>query len=678
MNPSRLSRRNFLKQFSHAGTAVVIAPIFLTSISCKTERKPDRRQQTIDYLLMDSAEVNRQDQLKEKFLQEIEPVVLAEPGETPYDHQHLGWPVATMVDDTIVVAFKTWPGKEWHSKGKIPYRGPIIVNSVDGGKSWSQPIYPHEQNDIKMIFPDIHPGMLALGTTTSGKIIFAHRENVFISEDKGKKWKHHISEGLSGNGPRIINHPKYGLIHPGRTGGELLFFVSEDEGYTWKKKSLPVDESKFRLAEPTIFAWDKKFAFLIRNHSGPSTGSFGYFRTWSYHAQFIPTNIDSAKSIEDLNFDYGLSNIFVRRMDTNDVIYNPVTKRIEAVVTKRNEGFPYRDFDYMTLNLWSIDPDKFIKGHADWRFECVLLRSKGKKSRSFHPEFPPQAGQSVHTPGSNAYHPEFPPIDGMHPAGSVVDEKRGMQHIFIYYGNRTHSGPDSGKTGVFRISRTLDTDKLRDESRKLDNFDKIFQVNESFDTLDDWTPSGRPLMLWVEYETVNRDIVRKLKEPLPNGLVRTDEHGLYIKTNMPGYYGLHNENTIVTHNYKLEFKAKIERYAIEGDSLGININYGAQRQHFILRKDGLYELAGPDKPRRIKEMHMDNNWHVWNIEMNKGKSEIYMDGTHVANSSAMIDDRLGRNDAPINIYVRTIDPSDPVEMRMEYFKFENLEVDLQP
>jgi hypothetical protein len=44
--------------------------------------------------------------------------------------------------------------------------------------------------------------------------------------------------------------------------------------------------------------------------------------------------------------------------------------------------------------------------------------------------------------------------DGFHPAGAVINEKRGVQHIFIY------SGHPNGPAGVFRISRTLDTPKL--------------------------------------------------------------------------------------------------------------------------------------------------------------------------------------------------------------------------
>ena len=44
--------------------------------------------------------------------------------------------------------------------------------------------------------------------------------------------------------------------------------------------------------------------------------------------------------------------------------------------------------------------------------------------------------------------------DGFHPAGAVIDEKRGVQHIFVC------AGHPNGPAGVFRITRTLDTPKL--------------------------------------------------------------------------------------------------------------------------------------------------------------------------------------------------------------------------
>jgi len=105
-----------------------------------------------------------------------------------------------------------------------------------------------------------------------------------------------------------------------------------------------------------------------------------------------------------------------RYVDTVDFSFNPVTKRLEIVRSER-----YR----MELWLWSMDPSDWEKGQ--WRRECRLLARKGKF---------------------------YSTADGFHPAGAVTDEKRGVQHIFIY------AGHPSGPAGVFRITRTLDTPKL--------------------------------------------------------------------------------------------------------------------------------------------------------------------------------------------------------------------------
>ena len=45
--------------------------------------------------------------------------------------------------------------------------------------------------------------------------------------------------------------------------------------------------------------------------------------------------------------------------------------------------------------------------------------------------------------------------DGFHPAGAIIDQQRGLQHISIY------SGHPNGPAGIFRLTRSLDTPALR-------------------------------------------------------------------------------------------------------------------------------------------------------------------------------------------------------------------------
>ena len=106
-----------------------------------------------------------------------------------------------------------------------------------------------------------------------------------------------------------------------------------------------------------------------------------------------------------------------RLVDTVDLSLNPVTQRLEIVRSERHR---------MQLWLWSIDPKDWAKGQ--WRRECRLLARKG----GF-----------------------YSAADGFHPAGAIIDKKRGVQHIFIYIGH------PNGPAGVFRITRTLNTPKLK-------------------------------------------------------------------------------------------------------------------------------------------------------------------------------------------------------------------------
>ena len=131
-----------------------------------------------------------------------------------------------------------------------------------------------------------------------------------------------------------------------------------------------------------------------------------------------------------------LSNISSYRWpDTTDIDFNPMTGRYEAVVTNRSGGGPGEEQDehnHQTVNLWSIAPEDLVAGKADqWRFEGTLIHLR--------------SGMLKITPDD---------VDAAHPGGAVMDVERGVQHIFFYCG--TYRSP----TGVYRITRTLDTPKL--------------------------------------------------------------------------------------------------------------------------------------------------------------------------------------------------------------------------
>lgn len=70
---------------------------------------------------------------------EIAPVNL--PVNPPGDCNHYGWPIATMVGETIIVMHRRIPGHKASGAGrpheKMSYG--IVLRSTDGGKSWSKP-----------------------------------------------------------------------------------------------------------------------------------------------------------------------------------------------------------------------------------------------------------------------------------------------------------------------------------------------------------------------------------------------------------------------------------------------------------------------------------------------------------------------------------------------------------
>ena len=133
----------------------------------------------------------------------------------------------------------------------------------------------------------------------------------------------------------------------------------------------------------------------------------------------------------------GVTNISSHRWpDTTDVDFNPVSRRFEAVVTNRSGGVHTRERNEQqeqTVNLWSISKEDLYTGKTDqWRFEATLLSLSSGMLEMGHDD-----------------------IDAAHPGGAVIDVEVGVQHIFIYCGR--YDTP----TGIYRITRTLETEKLR-------------------------------------------------------------------------------------------------------------------------------------------------------------------------------------------------------------------------
>ena len=356
------------------------------------------------------------------------------PVDPPGDCNHYGWPIATRVGDAIVLMHRRIPGHRRKGAGeqndKMSYG--IVLRSEDGGQTWSQPydlrdsMLPADRNRggvvplshrFKFDEGNKNPAgykihLHAIGTTRDGAVVAINNHGVFRSQDQGRSWQH-FSRALRDDsfphqivniGPKIIDHPDRGLLVFGNWFGtvagsqmsdRLVVLESGNGGKTWLVESHQVPIKQY---EPASLLHNNRLLLITRNQTSGSD-----------HQQ-IEWSPGKAPTVTETN----MAN--PRYVDTVDFSFNPVTKRFEVVRSERHR---------MQLWLWSIDPKAWPSGK--WRRECRLLARSGAFYRD---------------------------ADGFHPASAVIDEKRGVQHIFIY------SGHPNGPAGVFRITRTLDTPKL--------------------------------------------------------------------------------------------------------------------------------------------------------------------------------------------------------------------------
>ncbi len=125
-------------------------------------------------------------------------------------------------------------------------------------------------------------------------------------------------------------------------------------------------------------------------------------------------------------------------MDTADLIFNPCSSNLEAVVTDRNGPVVSGEFSGMRLMLYSLDLAGAEEGKlSTWSTRATLLKRKG----AFHGSATVRA-------------------DGLHPGGSVLHPGAtacdGMQHLYLYAGNPVVGG----SAAIFELRRTLDPARL--------------------------------------------------------------------------------------------------------------------------------------------------------------------------------------------------------------------------
>jgi hypothetical protein len=364
---------------------------------------------------------------------EIAPVHLPPADAGPCNHY--GWPIATMTGDTLVVMHRRIPGHNPVDAGKpesVMSYG-IVLRSEDGGKTWSQPYdlrdcMTAEDRERGGLVPLSHRAKFdkeneskegykvhlhSIGTLRDGAVVAINNHGVFRSDDAGRTWKH-FSTALRDDtfpheivnlGPNLIDHPQHGLLAFGNWFGEvdksnslrqqLVVLRSTDGGTNWSVEEHPAG---FPQYEPAALLHEDRLLFVTRDQTRVRAHQQMNWQP-GQPPQIIETNLEDPRFV-----------------DTVDFSFNPVTKRFEVVRSERHR---------MELWLWSMAPADW--GTGKWKRECRLLATRGNF---------------------------YSTADGFHPAGAVLDEKLGVQHLFIY------SGHPNGPAGVFRVTRTLDTPKL--------------------------------------------------------------------------------------------------------------------------------------------------------------------------------------------------------------------------
>ena len=378
----------------------------------------------------------------------IDPVVL--PEQPLGDNNHMGWPVATKTGDTLVVVHRRIPGHNPRGAGEGDEDSTFSMStySDDGGETWSESVdlrafISPQYRDLGGALPYSHRykfGPLnvsrrgyklhlnAIGTARDGAVLLLCNYGAFRSVDSGRSWTHHPEpfrdDLFPGDpvylGPRIIDHPTYGLLAFGNTVGYgksdsfpnpvdgpidhthhfLVILRSNDGGATWEKLPLTLPDWAAQH-EPAALLYGNELYVIGRDQI-----------TGTDHIQMRLAALEEPVDTKRTN----MRNL--KGIDTVDLDFNPVTERFEVVRSRREK---------MRLELWSIDPADWDS--AEWRLEGTLYSRDG----------------DFYSSG-----------DGFHPAGAVIDQKRGLQHIFIY------TGHPNGPAGSFRLTRTLDTPKLMD------------------------------------------------------------------------------------------------------------------------------------------------------------------------------------------------------------------------
>ncbi len=360
-------------------------------------------------------------------LLDANPVVLPRPEYVVGANDYFMWPIATMVDETIVVLYQRTPCHWGPDKEKSDDASGIrmVVRSSDGGRTWSRPVDILESGArwTDSPFKGFGGGLGA----HDGIVYAALNEGLYRSADRGATWSLASSDPVFDGVPSVLWAPgmritfddDHGLIvwttsgfsedpehrkTRGEYGTHLVAVYSPDSGTTWRSESQRMPEG-LRLSEVTPAGRDRSIAFFLRNGLRDTYFGQGFSRSGWFPFRMAVSNVGP-----------------VAVTDTPDLSYNPATERWEAAAPHR-DGLGPGPQGGMKVNLYSIDEAALEAGSPQWRFEGTLIRYRGVFGRS----------------------------DGFNVVGSVIDRSRNLRNYHVWGGDCT------GAAGIFQYSVSLDT-----------------------------------------------------------------------------------------------------------------------------------------------------------------------------------------------------------------------------
>ena len=371
-------------------------------------------------------------------------------------------PVVCRVGDTLIASYMRRLF-HWRLTGEARKNDDssysVVTTSTDGGRTWSPP---------RSLSHELQDGPAAEGATTGNGCVFfvldegeptesvvmVTSSGVYATGDRGATWE--LYEGALGEeqAPIGANFSRQGVVHPehglaffghfaarsedlserlpypkdaGPGAGidrRMLIYTSRDRGRTWAQTIYdPGTPDTAKFIEPTFLLHDGGLFSLSRNMDTAARDPIQAYSAdgWFPLDYVTTTDLGVATLGDDTH------------PDTPDLIHNPVTNRIEAVVCNRSGGGPKNpDAPVKALLLYSLDPADFAAGSTDWTFEGTLLEIDNADGRA----------------------------DGMQPCGSAVDPETGVQHIAVMLGDVHETA------GAYLVTRTLDTPRLREALRR--------------------------------------------------------------------------------------------------------------------------------------------------------------------------------------------------------------------